>query len=288
MKVHVYGLLLAGLAAAFAAAAAWAEDTPGGSDMQMPEVSAGSGEHPIGWIEFPYIERETAQEFYAKVFDWAFEDSHEGYFYFNPPQGLLGGFKSAQPVDELTPVVYLYVADIPQALAAITAGGGEALTERIPVSEDGSGGIALFKDPAGVVMGLADMEVPPYAAPDPFRAGESPAPNMLVSLELYGGDFEKTAKFYRDVFGWETLPAMEQYMLFSTGSGINGVFQGHTPAIPVMPYIWVEDVAAALARVEAAGGKRTSDPLAMEGLPVFGYFTDPSGVHVGLLGQAST
>ena len=39
-----------------------------------------------------------------------------------------------------------------------------------------------------------------------------------------------------------------------------------------------------IAQIEEAGGTRTADPMTMEGMPVFGYFTDPSGVHMGLLG----
>jgi predicted enzyme related to lactoylglutathione lyase len=252
--------------------------------MQMPQIAAGSGEHPIGWIEFPLDDQAKTREFYAKAFGWEFQEGKEGYYFFEPPKGLCGGFNAGRPAEQLNTVVYIYVADIAKALEAIVAAGGAVHTGKTYVAEEGGGAIALFTDPAGVVMGLADMEVPPYEAPDPFSAGVSPTPNMLVSLELYGGSLDATAKFYKDIFGWETLPTMEHYMLYNTGSGIGGVFQGHTPAIPVMPYIWVDDVAAALERIEAAGGKRSADPMVMEGMPVFGYFTDPSGVHVGLLG----
>jgi hypothetical protein len=36
--------------------------------------------------------------------------------------------------------------------------------------------------------------------------------------------------------------------------------------------------------IEAAGGKRTADPMSAPGMGTFGYFTDPSGTHMGPIG----
>jgi predicted enzyme related to lactoylglutathione lyase len=128
------------------------------------------------------------------------------------------------------------------------------------------------------------MQEPQDYEPDPFGDTSSLVPGSIVSVELYGADLESTGKFYGDVFGWETLASMPQYLMFNTGKGIYGVFQGHTPDLRVMVYIWVEDVAAALDAIEAAGGKRLGDPMQMAGMPTFGYFTDPAGFSIGLMG----
>ena len=77
---------------------------------------------------------------------------------------------------------------------------------------------------------------------------------------------------------------MPQYLAFDPGAGIGGVFQSHTPSLPAVAYIYVTDVAAKLAEIDAAGGKRMCEPMAMPGLGCFGYFTDPSGTSMGLIG----
>jgi predicted enzyme related to lactoylglutathione lyase len=102
---------------------------------------------------------------------------------------------------------------------------------------------------------------------------------------MYGGeDLAATGRFFAELFGWGTQPTMPQYMLFDPGAGIGGVYQAHTPGTRGLAYIYVEDVAAKLAEIEAAGGKRLGEPMAMAGMATFGYFSDPSGTAVGLIG----
>jgi predicted enzyme related to lactoylglutathione lyase len=72
--------------------------------------------------------------------------------------------------------------------------------------------------------------------------------------------------------------------MFDAGAGIGGVFQSHTPTTAGLAYIAVADVTATLTAIDAAGGKRLGDPMAMPGMATFGYFTDPSGTTMGLLG----
>jgi predicted enzyme related to lactoylglutathione lyase len=62
------------------------------------------------------------------------------------------------------------------------------------------------------------------------------------------------------------------------------VIQSHTPATRGVAYIYATDVAATLTAIDAAGGKRMGDAMAMPGMATFGYFTDPSGTVVGLIG----
>jgi predicted enzyme related to lactoylglutathione lyase len=106
----------------------------------------------------------------------------------------------------------------------------------------------------------------------------------LSSIELYGGDFAAVKSLFGDILGWGLLNAMPQYMMFDPGGGIGGVFQSHTAVAKSMPYIYVEDVQAKIAEIEAAGGKRVGEPMAMPGMGTFGYFTDPNGIGMGLIG----
>jgi predicted enzyme related to lactoylglutathione lyase len=77
---------------------------------------------------------------------------------------------------------------------------------------------------------------------------------------------------------------MPQYLGFTPDGGISGVFQSHTPSLPAVAYIYVADVAAALTEIEAAGGRRMGEPMGLPGMATFGYFADPSGTHMGLMG----
>jgi predicted enzyme related to lactoylglutathione lyase len=54
--------------------------------------------------------------------------------------------------------------------------------------------------------------------------------------------------------------------------------------LPAVAYIYVADVGKTLAEIEAAGGKRTADPMPIPGTATFGYFSDPSGTNMGLIG----
>jgi predicted enzyme related to lactoylglutathione lyase len=42
--------------------------------------------------------------------------------------------------------------------------------------------------------------------------------------------------------------------------------------------------AAALTEIEAAGGRQMGEPMGLPGMATFGYFADPSGTHMGLMG----
>ena len=73
-------------------------------------------------------------------------------------------------------------------------------------------------------------------------------------------------------------------MTFDPGAGPGGVFQSHTPSLPAVAYLFTKDVQAKLAEIEAAGGKRMGEPMRMPGAGCIGYFVDPSGISMGLIG----
>ena len=77
---------------------------------------------------------------------------------------------------------------------------------------------------------------------------------------------------------------MPPYVAFDPGAGIGGVFQSHTPALPAVAYIYVDDAVATLTAIDAAGGSRLGDAMSMPGMGTFGYFKDPSGSSMGLIG----
>ena len=73
-------------------------------------------------------------------------------------------------------------------------------------------------------------------------------------------------------------------MAFVVGCGIGGVVQLQARGLSAVAYLSIADVASTLRAIEAAGGARQGDPMAMPGTGTFGYFTDPSSTTIGLIG----
>lgn len=123
-------------------------------------------------------------------------------------------------------------------------------------------------------------------------------PNPVVHFEIIGKDPASLAKFYREVFDWnipdQPVPGgdgVPNYYLVSPDgeqppkTGINGGFgdapegyDGH-----VTFYIAVDDVGAALDKVERHGGKRMMGPNQVPGGPIIALFVDPKGNTIGLV-----
>ncbi len=107
----------------------------------------------------------------------------------------------------------------------------------------------------------------------------------VVHFEIHGND-EGQAKFYADVFGW-TIDANNpmNYGMVTTGGegGIAGGITKSDTAPAVMIYLQVDDLDAALAKVEKSGGKTVMPPVDVPGGPSMAIFSDPSGNNIGLV-----
>jgi predicted enzyme related to lactoylglutathione lyase len=101
---------------------------------------------------------------------------------------------------------------------------------------------------------------------------------------MYSADGAASARFFGELFGWGGLATMPQYMAFDPGAGVAGIFQSHTPSMPAVAYIYSPDVGAKLAEIETGGGKQMGEPMRIPGAGCFGYFKDPSGTRMGLIG----
>jgi predicted enzyme related to lactoylglutathione lyase len=109
----------------------------------------------------------------------------------------------------------------------------------------------------------------------------------VVHFEIVGEQGGALKRFYEDAFGW-TVNAdnpMNYGLVAATEPGIGG---GVMDALPdgqsrVTIYIQAADLAAALASVEAAGGRTLMPPEAVEGGPEIALFADPAGNMVGLV-----
>ncbi len=118
----------------------------------------------------------------------------------------------------------------------------------------------------------------------------------VVHFEIPTDDKERANTFYESAFGWNlspmqemdytiaiTTPSDEQTGMPSAPGAINGALFPRTDNLrtPIIT-IDVEDVDAALAQVESAGGSVAQAKDAVPGMGYYAYFKDTEGNIMGL------
>jgi hypothetical protein len=116
-------------------------------------------------------------------------------------------------------------------------------------------------------------------------------PNPVMHFEVMAAEnVDAVRRFYADAFGWkiDANNAMN-YGLVDTGAGGLGINGGIGVPMPGGPsyatfYVAVEDLAAALARIESLGGKTAMPPMDVpDGKVSIAMFRDPAGNLIGLV-----
>lgn len=252
--------------------------------MNMPAIPAGDGQHPVPMIAITAHNLPAASAFYRALFGWQMQPLFDDVTAAVTPAGPTVSLRRVNAPGFPGVVPYVRVAAVDAALARVVADGGTV--ERATWSVAIAGKLARFKDASGTIDGLTDMVVVGSlpAIPLPFGDNPKPVEGSICSLEMYANDGEATAAWFKSHFGWGAISPMPQYMMFDPGAGIGGVWQSHTRAMSALAYIDVGDVAATLNAIEAAGGKRTAEPMHAPGMGTFGYFTDVCGTSMGLMG----
>ena len=115
-------------------------------------------------FEIPADDFERAQKFYTDAFGWQLQHMPELQYTMvmttesdeqgmpKTPGSINGGMGKRQSPTSEHPTVTIGVEDIDKAFEAITAAGGSALGEKMPVAD--MGWAAYFNDSEGNVVGL--------------------------------------------------------------------------------------------------------------------------------------
>jgi len=238
-----------------------------GSQAPGPGAAAGPGRTPlrqgdIGYASLwvPNVARAAA--FYGAVLgvEYAPEHGQRGWQAadLTPPQGLW-------ETDAGPALFCSYVVDdAAAAVARVRAGGGEAgepVRRAYGLSADcvDPDGVrfALYQPPAARA-GAAGSAGPSGARPAPAGPGQGTGrAGDIIYVTLEVSDPARTLAFYGSVLGWRSRPGRTPggWQVEDTTPMI-GVSGGH--ARPAAVPVWrVSDVAAAVARVRAAGGTST-------------------------------
>ncbi len=112
--------------------------------------------------------------------------------------------------------------------------------------------------------------------------------NPFVHVELNTTDVAKAKAFYGGLFAWqlEDMPmSTGDYTLIKVGQGTGGGIMKHpVPGMPSawLPYVEVDDVRAATAKVKTLGGQVMRDVAEVTGMGWFSIILDPTGAALGL------
>ena len=123
--------------------------------------------------------------------------------------------------------------------------------------------------------------------------------NAVIHFEMPYQEAQRAASFYTAAFGWKTQmlgPEMGDYLLVTTAEkdarpgapagAINGglyPFKPDWPAQYPSVVMGVDDITAAMQRVEAAGGQVLGEPMEIPGIGAYVSFLDTEGNRNSML-----
>jgi uncharacterized protein len=112
--------------------------------------------------------------------------------------------------------------------------------------------------------------------------------NPFVHVELNTTDVAKAKAFYGKLFDWklEDMPFADgTYTMIQVGEGTGGGMMKHPmPGAPSMwlPYVVVDDLAAATKKAKSLGATVVKDVTEVMGAGHFSIISDPTGAVLGL------
>jgi uncharacterized protein len=121
----------------------------------------------------------------------------------------------------------------------------------------------------------------------------------VVHFELPADDIERARSFYQEAFGWQaqSVPDLNYTLVTTTpsnekgptepGSINGGLLARQAPFAAPVVVIEVDDIDAALERIETLGGATAVGRQAVGTMGFTGYFHDCEGNLVGLWQSAS-
>jgi predicted enzyme related to lactoylglutathione lyase len=122
--------------------------------------------------------------------------------------------------------------------------------------------------------------------------------NPVVHFEMPYSDAARVKKFYEEAFGWgmqqlgeemggyvmaHASETDEHNMVKNPGNINGGFFPAHEGATMPNVVIAVEDIAAAIENVKAAGGTLLNGPTEIPGIGMYANIRDTEGNRVSLL-----
>jgi predicted enzyme related to lactoylglutathione lyase len=244
-----------------------------------------------GWIDIG-TDVEGAKAFYTALFGLDAADAGPpeetgGYGFFLKGGRMVAGFGPQQNPGPPFWSMYVLVPDADEIAGKVTAAGGQVVVPPMDVMEQGR--MAIFTDAGGAFFSVWQ--------PAGHRGAQVvKEPGTFTWAELDTRDVEGAKAFYAAVFGWgaetSTGGGMEytEFKLAGGDESIAGMMampEGVPAQVPAywLVYFGVEDVDAAVARVQELGGSVTVPGSDFPG-GRFAVVGDPQGAMFGVMTAA--
>ena len=234
------------------------------------------------WVDVVTTDLAGAKAFYSGLFGWEFDDqpSASGAVY---AMAKIGGKDVAgigsMPPDMQTQGIpthwtsYVKESDVEATAAKVTEAGGTLLLP--PMDIESAGRMIMGQDPTGATFGVWQPKAH-------IGAALVNQPNTLVWNELHTRDLERAKAFYAKVFGWSYQVEENGYVVVKSDgrmqAGMMAIQESWGPVPPNWTvYFMVEDVDAAVAKVQELGGTVMVPPTAAGEMGRFAVIQDPQG-----------
>lgn len=251
------------------------------------------------WHEIATRDTDAAKRFYEGLLGWTTEDtpmpgeSDDVYIMARVNGGDVAGiWRMTGDHFEGVPAhwgTYVWVDDVDATTAKAKALGATVVAE--PMEIPGIGRMAALQDPGGAAFSVY------HGTGNTGAARHDMATIGAVGWnELMTPDAETAKAFYKELFGWEgetsPIPGREDEEYTSLkrdGQSIGGLMEMGTgeewQGVPAhwMPYLTVEDCAAAQSKVEGLGGSVRVPATTIPGIGTFSVIADPSGGHFSVM-----
>lgn len=253
------------------------------------------------WYELLARDAAAAATFYGAVMGWtasAFDGDTPGSYRLFAANGVdVAGFMTL-PEDAagMTPGWrgYVGVADVDAVAAQAKKLGGTVIVP--PQDIPNVGRFALLADPQGADFYVMRGDGPPSRAFEPTSIGHG------AWAELHTKGWEQAFDFYAALLGWRVADRMDMgpmgtYAMIDTSTpavrdgpctASGAMFDSPDPSPPHwLFYFTTDDIDAAKARIEAAGGTVVHGPQQIPGDAWIVMAVDPQGAGFALVGPRS-
>jgi predicted enzyme related to lactoylglutathione lyase len=243
------------------------------------------------WYELLTSDTAAASRFYGSVLGWRAQEipmPDMVYTIFNVGEASVGGALTLPAGAGAPPswLGYIAVDDVDASTAELTELGGAV--HRAPSDIPNVGRFAVVADPQGAAFALFKSSAPPAAPP-----AAPGTPGHAGWHELHATDGTSAFGFYAKLVGWAKGEAIDMgpmgvYQIFTrAGEMAGGMMTGQGPGPFWLYYFNVDNIDAAAARVETAGGKTVQGPHQVPGGSWIIQCVDPQGAQFALVGPRS-
>lgn len=221
----------------------------------------------VAWVDVQSPDIKKSLPWYSALFGWenlGSADARMGYYTNATLRGRkVAGLGQTMEGSPFPPVwtVYISSTDIAATTKKVAELGGNVVVP--PMEIPGQGFMAMYQDPTGAFFGAWQA----LSHKGSEVIGETGA---LLWNDLSTGDVPKALDFYTQLFDLTAehveMPEGDYYTLHKDGQMVGGL-GSMPPGVPAdhhpfwNTYIGVDDVDAAVAKIEATGGSKHSPPF---------------------------